>query len=308
MKLLKPLSLSIVASKINAEFVGNEGELIFGINEIHRVSKGDIVFVDHPKYYEKALNSNASCVLINQIVECPKDKMLLISNNVFDDFNKLLLFFSNENIKIHNNINNISNEAIIHQNVFIGKNVTIEKNVEIFPNAVILDNTFISENSIIGPGSIIGHSAFYYKNNDFKYTRLESIGSVFIDKNVEIGASCTIDRGVTDVTFIGEGTKIDNQVQIGHDTRIGKNCLFASQVGIAGCTNIGNNVTFWGQVGCTSGVTIEDNVVVLAQSGISKNLESGKNYFGSPAGEFREKYKELASLKQLPEIIKKITQ
>ncbi|MBI2257527.1 MAG: UDP-3-O-(3-hydroxymyristoyl)glucosamine N-acyltransferase [Flavobacteriia bacterium] len=305
MKFIQPLTLAEVAGILNVDFVGNPDEKILGINEIHRVSKGDIVFVDHPKYYEKALQSEATCVLIDQKVDCPEGKVLLISENVFDDFNKLLRYFSNENQKIHQNINLIHPESIISPNVYIGKNVQIEKNVQILPGAIIMDNTTICENSIIGPNTIIGHTAFYFKKRENIYTRLESVGSVFIDKNVEIGAGCTIDKGVTDVTRIGEGTKIDNLVQIGHDVRIGKHCLFASQVGIAGCTDIEDFVTIWGQVGCTSGVRIGEKAVVLAQSGISKSLEGNKSYFGSPAGEIKEKYREMAAIKQLPEWMKK---
>jgi len=122
-------------------------------------------------------------------------------------------------------------------------------------------------------------------------------------KNTEIGALCTIDAGVSSMTEIGEGTKIDNQVHIGHDTVIGKNCLMAANVGLAGCVTVEDNVTFWGQVGCASDVVIGEGTVVLAQSGIAKSLEGGKTYFGSPCGEVRVKWREIAALRKLPEII-----
>jgi UDP-3-O-(3-hydroxymyristoyl) glucosamine N-acyltransferase len=120
-----------------------------------------------------------------------------------------------------------------------------------------------------------------------------------IEDNVDLGALCTIDRGVTGDTTIKKGTKIDNQVHIGHDTVVGEKCLIASQTGIAGCVVIENEVTIWGQVGMTSGITIGEKAVILAQSGISKSLEGGQTYFGYPAAEAREKYKEMSALKQL---------
>lgn len=120
---------------------------------------------------------------------------------------------------------------------------------------------------------------------------------------MDIGANCTIDRGVTGDTRIKEGSKLDNQIQIGHDTVIGKKCLIASQVGIAGCVVVEDEVTFWGQVGCTSGVTIGTKAVLLAKSGISKSLEGGKSYFGVPAEDIRVKYKELAAIRQIPEVL-----
>ena len=127
-----------------------------------------------------------------------------------------------------------------------------------------------------------------------------------IEDNVDIGALCSIDKGVTASTIIGEGSKLDNQVQIGHDTIIGKRCLIASQVGIAGCVVIEDFVTIWGQVGITSGVTIGEKAVISAQSGVSKSLEGHKSYFGTPADDFRKKYKEMAAIRLIPEILEKL--
>ena len=129
---------------------------------------------------------------------------------------------------------------------------------------------------------------------------------VIIENNVDIGAGCTIDNGVTGDTTIGEGTKIDNQVQIGHDTIIGKKCLIASQVGIAGCNVIEDEVTIWGQVGITSGVTIGAKAVLFAKTGVSKSLEGGRPYYGVPADDPRQKYKEQLLVKRIPEIEKKL--
>jgi len=106
--------------------------------------------------------------------------------------------------------------------------------------------------------------------------------------------------------ILKKGAKIDNLVQIGHDTVIGKKCLIASQVGIAGCTIIEDEVTIWGQVGVTSGVTVGKKAVLSAKSGVSKSLEGGKHYFGVPAEDFRTKYKEIASIKKIPEILEKL--
>jgi UDP-3-O-[3-hydroxymyristoyl] glucosamine N-acyltransferase len=152
----------------------------------------------------------------------------------------------------------------------------------------------------------LGSDAFYYKKRPEGYDKLISGGRVVIEDNVDIGALCTIDKGVTGDTTIKKGTKLDNQVQVGHDTVIGEKCLIASQTGIAGCVIIEDEVTLWGQVGVTSAATIGKNAMVSAQSGVSKSLKGGKKYFGSPAEEMREKLKELAYVKQIPFILKKI--
>lgn len=308
MKLTTPHTVKEIAELIGCVFIGNPDHSVSGINEIHVVVPGDLVFVDHPKYYQKALNSAATTILIDQVMECPAGKALIISKNPFDDYNRLTKHFSPykpQSSAIGDNCE-IDPTAIIYPNVFIGHRVKIGKNVTLHPGVCITDDCVIDENVIVGPNSVIGHYAFYYKKKPDGYSRMHSCGSVHLHKNVEIGALCTIDAGVSGVTTIGEGTKIDNQVQIGHDTVVGKHCLMAANVGVAGCVRIEDNVTFWGQVGCISDVTIGKGVVVLAQSGIAKSLEAGKTYFGSPCGEAKEKIREMAVLKRLPEILEKL--
>ena len=305
MKLDRPYTIKEIAAIIDCKFIGNENHIVSGLNEIHRVESGDLMFVDHPKYYDKALKSNATTILIDQTVDCPEGKGLILSEQPFDDYNKLARHFSPftpQSEAIHSTAS-IHHSVIIYPNVFVGKNVIIGKNVTLYPGSVIGDNCILDDNVIVGSNSVIGHFAFYYKKKKSGYDRMHSIGNVHLKKDVEIGALCTIDAGVSATTEIGEGTKIDNLVQIGHDTIVGKNCLMAANVGVAGCVVIKDNVTLWGQVGCASDIIIEEGVTVLAQSGIGKNLEAGKTYFGSPCGEFRAKFKELAALKKLPEII-----
>ncbi len=308
MKLPRPYTLSEIANLLQCEFIGDKDLIIKGFNEIHRVEPGDIVFVDHPKYYEKALSSQATVILINKAVEAPKGKGLLISQDPFRDFNKLTQFFN----PFMYNVAPVSDKAVIGKDtviepfVTIGDRVVIGKNCVIHSGVRILNDTVIGDHVIIQSNTVIGSHAFYYKKRPEGYDRLLSSGGVTIEDHVEIGAGCTIDRGVSASTLIGSGTKIDNQVQIGHDTIIGKNCLFASQVGIAGCVDIGDEVILWGQVGVSSGVKIGSKAVLLGQSGVTKDLEGGKTYFGSPAEDARKKYRELASIRVLPEIIEKL--
>lgn len=298
----KPQILKKIAEIIGAQYVGDDDFPVLGTNEIHRVKKGEIVFVNHPKYYDKALNSDATIILIDKEVECPEGKALLISDDPFRDFNVINSHFMpiqtfkscGENVEI-------GKGSQIHSSVVIGNEVKIGKNCIIMPNVVIGDRTEIGDNCIIQGGTILGGDAFYYRKLPTGYQKMLSVGKVILQDNVEIGANCTIDRGVTDVTQIGEGTKMDNLIQIGHDTIIGKRCLIASQVGVAGCCNIGDDVTIWGQVGISSDIKIEDKVVILAASGVSKDLKSGKTYFGAPAEEAKSYYKKQVKLNRLIE-------
>lgn len=308
MKFSTPQTLKAIAALIDADYVGDANYPVFGMNEIHVVQPGDIVFVDHPKYYEKALQSLASVILINKEVECPPGKALLISEDPFRDFNKLTMHFKpfQSADRAISASAEIGGGTIIQPNVFIGNNVRIGRNCLIHPNVAIYDNTIIGNNVIIHSGTVIGSDAFYYKTRPDNFDKLLSGGNVVLEDNVELGSLCTIDKGVTSSTIIGEGSKLDNQVHVGHDTYIGKRCLIASQVGIAGCVLIEDFVTIWGQVGITSGITIGENAVISAQSGVSKSLPGNKAYFGTPADEFRKKYKELASIKLIPDIIEKL--
>ncbi len=308
MKFSKPHTLKEIASIIKCDYVGEETFPVLGMNEIHVVEPGDIVFVDHPKYYDKALQSAATIILINKEVECPKGKALLISDDPFRDFNKLTQHFKPfqaSDIAISKTAK-VGKNTVIQPNCFIGNNVIIGDNCVIHSNVSIYDDAVIGDNVTIHSGTVLGANAFYYKKRPTGFDRLLSGGRVVIQNNVDIGASCTIDKGVTGDTTIGEGSKLDNLIQIGHDTVIGKKCLIASQVGIAGCVVIEDEVTIWGQVGITSGITIGSKAVISAQSGVSKSLEGNNSYFGTPADDFRSKYKEIASIKKIPEILEQL--
>ncbi|MBP8157668.1 MAG: UDP-3-O-(3-hydroxymyristoyl)glucosamine N-acyltransferase [Flavobacterium sp.] len=308
MKFPRIHTLKEIATIIDCQYVGADDFAVHGMNEIHVVETGDIVFVDHPKYYDKALQSAATIVLINKEVDCPEGKALLISDDPFRDFNKLTKHFrpfiaANASVSASAKI---GEGTVIQPNCFIGHHVTIGKNCLLHANVIVYDNTVIGDNVIIHSGTILGADAFYYKKRPEGFDQLLSGGRVIIEDNVGIGALCTIDKGVTGDTTIGAGTKIDNQVHVGHDTVIGKKCLIASQTGIAGCVIIEDEVTLWGQVGTTSGITIGSKAVVLGQTGVTKSIEGGKSYFGTPVEESREKLKQLANVKRIPEILNKL--
>jgi UDP-3-O-[3-hydroxymyristoyl] glucosamine N-acyltransferase len=308
MKFPRTYTLKEISQITDTEFVGDENFPVKGLNEIHVVEPGDIVFVDHPKYYDKALQSAATVILINKKVDCPEGKALLLSDDPFSDFNVISNYFKPFQAASQSIAKSakIGKDTIIQPNVFIGNNVTIGKHCLIHPNVTIYDHCVIGDHVIIHAGTVLGSDGFYFQKRPKGFDKLLSVGRVIIEDHVEIGAACTIDKGVTGDTTIGWGTKIDNQVQIAHDTTIGKKCLIASQVGIAGCNIIEDEVTIWGQVGIKSGLTIGKGAEVYAQSGIGMDLEPGKVYFGSPAIEARDKFREMALLRSLPKLLEKL--
>ncbi|MFN4076216.1 MAG: UDP-3-O-(3-hydroxymyristoyl)glucosamine N-acyltransferase [Cloacibacterium sp.] len=295
-----PQTLKTIAELIGAKYVGDENFQIFGTNEIHRVKKGEIVFVNHPKYYDKALHSEATIILIDKEVACPEGKALLVSDDPFRDFNKINDHFTGiQTFETTGNNVSIGENCKIHPSVIIGNDVKIGDNCMIFPNVVIGDRTVIGNNCIIQSGTVLGGDAFYYNKNAEGYRKMLSVGNVILEDDVEIGVNCCIDRGVTDSTIIKKGSKLDNLIQIGHDTVLGERTLVASGAMIAGCCIIEDDVQVWGQVGMASGKRVGKGAVLLGKTGVNRDLEGGKTYFGSLAEEFREYLKKEVKLKNL---------
>jgi UDP-3-O-[3-hydroxymyristoyl] glucosamine N-acyltransferase len=306
MKLASPVSVANIAALINAEIIGDSKAIVSGINEIHKVTIGDLTFVDHPKYYDKALQSAASFVIINQKMEAPAGKTLFYHADPFEAYVSLVKRFRpfEPATKPISDSASIGEGTHIQPNVFIGNHVKIGKGCLIHANVAIYDHCEIGDHVVIQSGCVIGGDAFYFKRRTSPHTyydKLESCGRVIIEDFVELGASCTIDKGVSGDTIIGWGSKLDNQVHVGHGTVIGKNCLIAAQTGIAGKTKLEDNVILWGQVGVNKDLVIGEGAIVLGQSGVTKSIEGGKSYFGTPAQESKSKLKEMAILKRFAE-------
>ena len=311
MQFPSPVSLPWIAEFIHAKLTGNSNQQATGINEIHKVEKGDLVFVDHPKYYDKCLNSAASFIIINKETDVPEGKCLLVVENPFEAYCKIVNHFRpfEPSYKMISESAVIGEGSFIYPGAFIGNHVRIGNNTIIHPNTSIMDHSIIGDNVVIQAGTVIGSDAFYYntkKDRELWYKRMPSCGRVIIEDEVEIGAGCTIDRGVSHDSIIGKGTKLDNMVHIGHDTVTGKNCLIAAQVGIAGVVTLKDGVTLWGQVGVNKTLTIGANAVIYAQSGVGKDTEGGKVYFGSPIEDAKEKMKELVWIKRIPLLWEKV--
>ena len=311
MKLSKPVAVKWMAEFVGASLKGDETQMATGLNEIHKVEKGDVSFVDFEKYYNKCLQSAATVIIINKEVECPGGKTLLICDDPFTAYVKLVKHFRpfEAAAQLVGESARIGEGTHIQPGAFIGNHVKIGRNCLIHANVSIYDFTEIGDNVIIHAGTILGADAFYFKRRkerEAQYDKLESCGRVIIHDDVEIGAGCTIDKGVSGDTIIGLGTKLDNQVHVGHGVVIGKNCLVAAQVGIAGKTIIEDEVSLWGQVGVNKDLTIGKGAVVYAQSGVPSSIEGGKVYFGSPVEDAKIKMKELYWIKRIPEMWDKL--
>jgi UDP-3-O-[3-hydroxymyristoyl] glucosamine N-acyltransferase len=310
MKFSVPQNLSDIAKLIDAKIIGDSTEQVFGINELHKVEKGDLVFVDHPKYYDTCINSAATFIIINKEVAVPSGKALLLTENPFEAYCTIVNHFQPfTKAEATINTNQIGEGTYIFPTAFIGNNVTIGSNCIIHPNVSIMDHTVIGNNVVIQAGTVIGSDAFYYntkKNRDVWYKKMPSCGRVIIEDDVEIGANCTIDRGVSHDTRLGSGTRFDNMIHVGHDTVFGKNCLVAANVVVAGCVTIENGVTIWGGCIINKTLTIGENAVLLGRTGVGKDLAGNTTYFGAPAQEARAAQKDLIWIKRIPALWEKV--
>jgi UDP-3-O-[3-hydroxymyristoyl] glucosamine N-acyltransferase len=312
MKLEYPISIKTIAERIDAKIIGNPDTLISHLCEIHNIESGSLIFIDNEKYYNQAIYSSANAIILNREVECPPNKALLVVSDPFEAYNNLALYFSPPQV-ISKSVSDsaiIGKGTIIEHGAVLGNFVTIGDNCHIKANVVLMDHTKIGNNVLIHAGTVVGSDAFYMnKQADNSYKRWHSIGKVIIEDDVEIGANCTIDKGVSGDTIIGTGSKIDNLVHLGHGVEIGSHCLIAAQVGIAGKTVIQDNVTIYGQVGIAKSLVVGEGAVLLPKTGVSKSIPGGdRQYIGIPAAEARSKFREIAATRQLPDLISKVNE
>ena len=315
------------------EILGNEDTIITNVAGITEAKKGDITFVSNPKYEQYIGSTNASAIIIK---ESQKDKVkipAIVSKNPYLSYAKIIMHIAKEiekhpsgiskncsiskSAKIGENVaisdfvavdenSKINDGTTIYPSCYIGRNSKIGKNCLIYSNVTIRENIIIGNNVIIHAGTVIGSDGFGYVQENGLFKKIPQIGIVEIADDVEIGANVTIDRATTGKTFIGQGTKIDNLVQIAHNVHIGENSIIVSQAGISGSTKIGNGVTIAGQAGLVGHITVGDGAVIAAQSGVIGDVAPHETVSGYPARPHKHAMKIYALIQKLPELFEEI--
>ena len=200
----------------------------------------------------------------------------------------------------------IGNNVRIDAGTFIGRNSVVGDFTHLFPNVSVMSFSQIGKHVVVHSGAVIGSDGFGFAYVGQRYEKIPQIGNVMLEDYTDIGANTTIDRARFASTVIGEGTKIDNLVQIGHNVHIGKHCIIVSQVGIAGSTHLGDHITIGGQVGIAGHLHIADGTQICAQAGITKDTEKDSVMLGSPAYPYKEAVKQFACIAKLPGILKRL--
>ena len=326
-----------IAGILEGTVVGDPQTQVSKLAKIEEGTEGSLTFLANPKYKPYIYTTKASITIVNSDFEPEEslDTTLIKVDDAYGAFTKLLEYYNQ--IKLNKSgieqPSFISESATLGENIYvgaftyIGDNVKLGNNVKVFPNSYIGDNVVIGDNTIvfsggkiysdcvvgsncvINSGAIIGADGFGFKpNENGEYSKVPQIGNVIIEDFVDIGAGTTIDRATLGSTIIRKGVKLDNQIQIAHNVEIGRNTVIAAQAGIAGSTKIGENCQIGGQVGIVGHITIGNNVKIQAQSGIGRHVKDNEVLQGSPALAYGDYNKSYVYFKNLPKIIKNISE
>lgn len=321
-----------IAGILEGEVVGNPNAEVYRLSKIEEGTEGSLTFLANPKYLNFIYSTQATVTIVNNtfVPEQEIETTLIKVEDAYESFSKLLEYYNQ--VKLMKS--GIEQPSVISENVtygtdlylgsfsYVGKNVTIGNNVKIYPNSFIGDNvtigndciffagvriyseTVIGNNCTVHSGAIIGSDGFgFAPNEDGTYKKIPQIGNVIIENDVEIGSCTTIDRATLGSTFIRNGVKLDNHIQVAHNVEIGENTVIAAQTGIAGSTKIGKHGMIGGQVGFSGHLVIGDNVKIQAQSGIGKNVGDNEVVQGSPAFNYGDFAKSYVHFKNLPKIV-----
>lgn len=322
-----------IASHIGGKLEGNNNLEILGVCDLKDGRKKHISFLGNPVYKKYFRPTQASAVIIGDNLDVDRgEKTLIRVTNPGLGFARTLEMFKpeksqnrgvhlnavfGENVKLGKNIH-IAPGVVIEENAVIGDNVTIHPGVvigeqceigdnsTISPNVTIYNGMKVGKNVHIDAGAIIGADGFGWITDEGVHHKIPQIGSVIIENDVWIGANCTIDRGTFRSTIIGESSKLDNQVHVGHNVVIGKNCLIAGQTGIAGSSVIEDNVTIAGQCGVVDNIKISAGTVIGARTAVLQSIHEKSFVSGNPARDHKLRTRQEVVIQQLPEMLKRI--
>ncbi len=322
------ITLGELAGLVGAELSEGENLVITGIAGIKEAGEGDITFLANPRYAALIDDTRASAVIVSRVIEKAAKPLMRVDNPSLA-FSRVAAILRGTEGKRPCGVHPkaliaagvtlgagvavgagtiieegvvVGDNTVIYGNCYIGYDAKIGENCLIYPQVCLRELVEVGSRVIIHGGAVLGSDGFGFVTVEGKHEKIPQVGTVVVEDDVEIGANVTIDRARFARTTIGQGTKIDNLVQIAHNVVTGKNCLLVAQAGIAGSTVLGDSVTLAGQVGVVGHIKIGNNVIVAAQSGVSKSVGDGEVLFGSPAKPMGEAKRTLAMIARLPQL------
>ena len=325
-------TLAKIAQTLGLRLKGDDRE-VTGINTLEAAGPDEISFLANAKY-ARFLPHTKACAVIVMEEHADEVPRALISENPYVDFGRAVALFAkpqgsfsktSDSSFIHSAAvvedgctvypfvyigprAHISTGAVLFPGCYVGEDCSIGQGCILYPNAVLMAGTVLGKNCVVHPGVVLGADGFGFIREAAGVQKIPQIGTVRIGDNVEIGANSTVDRAVLGSTQVGDDTKIDNLVQLGHNVTVGRRCFLVSQVGISGSTKVGDDVTMAGQVGVAGHLTIGNGVTIGPKSGVAKDIADGVTCGGAPVVEGRTYLRTLAVMPKLPDMYKRIGQ
>ena len=330
------LTLSELARWIDGDIVrGGLDPSLTGMAALDAAGPHDVSFLGNEKYYNQFLETKAAAVIVPRgVTEGPENAALIAVENPTLAFSVVVRHFAviartftpgvhprafvdpsatldPAKVRVHAGAVVMAGASVgdgseIGPNCVVGANASIGRDCHLMANSTVRERCTLGDRVILQPGAVIGSDGYGYEFSGGKHVKIDQVGIVEIGDDVEIGSNTTIDRARFGKTIIGEGTKIDNLVQIGHNCVIGRHCLIIALTGISGSTKVGDYVTMAGQVGTVGHITIGDKATLAARTGVSSSLPGGEVYAGNPAQPFRDEMKQRASVRRLPKLIERV--
>ena len=324
-------TLGQLAEYVGAKIAGDPNIVIESVATLDNAGTGDISFLSNRKYENHLKTTKASAVVVKK--ENETTAALLIADDPYYALRQIVVLLHGHRrhkktgvstkasiaktaklgedcniydfVTISDNVK-IGDRCVLYPGAFVGPETKIGDDCILYPNAVVFDNCIIGDRVIIQANATVGEDGFGFATHKGQHHKIPHIGRVILEDDVEIGSNSGIERGTLDDTIIGKGTKIGDQVAIGHGTKVGPHCLLVAQVGISGSTTLGHHCVAGGQAGIVGHIKIGDGVRIAAQAGVANNVESGKALFGTPAIDANKAKRAYVMIAKLPEMRKAI--
>ena len=324
-------SLERLAKEIGGSVRGDGSLVVTGIAPLDAAKEGDLTFITNPRYSAQAVSTQASAILCDREISGTR-KPFLLAPNPYASLAKLIALFHpvkppakgiqpgawvDPTASVHPLASIFAGAAvsagaaigprtILYPGVYIGEGAVIGEDCLLYPNVTVREKCVLGNRVILQPGAVVGSDGFGFAPDGDRYIKIPQVGNVVLEDDVELGANVCVDRAVLGTTKIGRGSKLDNLIQVGHNVVIGENTVMAALTGISGSTHVGNHVVMGGQVGIAGHLKIGDRVTLATRTGVMEDILEKGVYWGSPSAEMAVEMKNVASYRQLPELIKRI--
>jgi len=314
---------------------GHEEQVFTGLGALDEASADDVSFLGNEKYYQDYLKSEAGLILVPvDVAEIPDGVAIIEVENPSYAFGLVVKMLSTRKRQFKPGVHprawiaddvkyapdkvcvragavveagcEIGDGTEIGAGVVLGEKVKVGKDCLIHANVVVREHCVLGDRVMLQPGCVIGSDGYGYELVDGQHTKVDQVGIVVLEDDVEVGSNSTIDRARFGKTVIGKGSKVDNLVQVAHNAQIGQHCLLVAQSGIAGSSKLGNYVTIAAQAGVAGHLEIGDQAILMGRAGAAKDLEGGQVYMGFPARPVKEEQRKLASLARLPRLMDQV--